>query len=187
MIRFAAYASFALAMLLSTLSVEAATYAVTKTADTNDGTCNADCSLREAIAAANATIDNDVIVFAVPLFASPQTITLGGTELVVANNGSLTIYGPGANRLTINGNNASRILVSGPNVVVNIHSLRFTGGNGVGATNTGRGGAIYNVGGTMLIKDSILTGNSPQGQINAFMAGAPLSEAGPRPARMAVR
>ncbi len=31
-----------------------ATFTVTKTADTNDGTCNADCSLREAISAANA-------------------------------------------------------------------------------------------------------------------------------------
>jgi CSLREA domain-containing protein len=175
MIKFAAYLCFALAMLLSTISVDAATYAVTKTADTNDGTCNADCSLREAIAAANATADNDVIVFAVPLFASPQTITLGGTEMVVANNGSLTIYGPGANRLTINGNNASRILVTGPNVVVNIHNLRFTGGNGVGATNTGRGGAIYNVGGTMLIKDSILTGNSGAngGALNNAASAAP--------------
>ena len=31
-----------------------ATFSVTKNADTNDGTCDADCSLREAIVAANA-------------------------------------------------------------------------------------------------------------------------------------
>ena len=30
------------------IQVQAATFTVTKTADTNDGTCNADCSLREA-------------------------------------------------------------------------------------------------------------------------------------------
>ena len=160
MIRFAVNLCFAFAIALAATSVEAATYIVTKTADTNDGACNSDCSLREAIAVANGTAANDLIVFAIPLFASPQVITLSGTELVVANNGSLTIYGPGANRLTINGNNSSRILVSGANVVVNIHNLRFTGGNGVGATNSGRGGAIYNVGGTMLLKNSILTGNS---------------------------
>ncbi len=32
----------------------AVTFGVTKTADTNNGTCDADCSLREAISAANA-------------------------------------------------------------------------------------------------------------------------------------
>ena len=31
----------------------ATTFPVTKTADTNDGTCDPDCSLREAIEAAN--------------------------------------------------------------------------------------------------------------------------------------
>jgi trimeric autotransporter adhesin len=34
---------------------EATTYTVTKVADTNDGACNSDCSLREAITAANAS------------------------------------------------------------------------------------------------------------------------------------
>lgn len=160
MIRLLASFCIGFVVLLSTYSIEAAVYVVTKTADTSDGTCDSDCSLREAIAAANATVDNDSVAFALPLFSSPQTITLSGTELVIANNGSLTIFGPGANRLTISGNNASRILVSGANVVINIHNLRFTAGNGVGAVNTGRGGAIYNVGGTMVITNSILTGNT---------------------------
>jgi CSLREA domain-containing protein len=141
------------------LTASAATYTVTKTADTNDGTCDADCSLREAVAAANATPDNDVIAFS-SLFSSAQTITLSGTEIVVAANGSLTINGPGASLLTISGNNASRILSTGANVVVNINNLRFTAGNGAGAVNTGRGGAIYNVGGTMVVTNSIFTGNT---------------------------
>ncbi len=143
----------------SSASVFGATYTVTKTADTSDGTCDSDCSLREAVVAANATIDNDIVAFSA-LFNAPQTITLGGTEIVFANNGTLTITGPGADKLTISGNNASRIFASGANVVVNINNLRFTGGNGVGATNTGRGGAIYNVGGTMVVSNSIITGNS---------------------------
>ena len=175
MIRFVACFCIAFAMLVSAHAVSAANYTVTKTADTNDGTCDADCSLREAIAAANGTVDNDNILFALPFFSSPQVITLGGSELVVASNGSLSIYGPGANRLTISGNNASRILVSGANVLVNIHNLRFTSGNGVGATNTGRGGAIYNVGGTMVITNSILTGNSAAngGALNNAASAAP--------------
>jgi CSLREA domain-containing protein len=175
MIRFVACFCIAFAMLVSAHAVSAANYTVTKTADTNDGTCDADCSLREAIAAANGTADNDNILFALPFFSSPQVITLGGSELVVANNGSLSIYGPGANLLTISGNNASRILVSGANVVVNIHNLRFTAGNGAGATNTGRGGAIYNVGGTMVITNSILTGNSAAngGALNNAASASP--------------
>ncbi|HEX8248619.1 MAG TPA: choice-of-anchor Q domain-containing protein, partial [Pyrinomonadaceae bacterium] len=148
-------------VLCLSAAASAATFTVTKTADTNDGACDAaDCSLREAIAAANAAAGDDVIYFALPLFGSPQTITLAGTEIVIAANGSLTINGTGANRLTISGNGASRIFASSASAVVNIHHLRLTGGNGAGAINTGRGGAIYNVGGTMVITNCILTGNS---------------------------
>ncbi len=155
-------------------TVSAITYTVTKTADTNDGICDADCSLREAVTAANATADNDVVAFSA-LFDSAQTITLSGAEIVVASNGSLTINGPGANLLTISGNNASRILSSSANAVVNVNDLRFTAGNGAGATNTGRGGAIYNVGGTMVITNSILTGNSAAngGALNNAASASP--------------
>lgn len=47
-------------------SVRAATYTVTKTADTSDGTCDADCSLREAVAAANANSGADTVEFNIP-------------------------------------------------------------------------------------------------------------------------
>jgi CSLREA domain-containing protein len=43
----------------------ATTYTVTKTADTNDGVCDADCSLREAIVAANANPGLDNINFSI--------------------------------------------------------------------------------------------------------------------------
>jgi CSLREA domain-containing protein len=151
----------------------ATTYTVSKIADTNDGMCDADCSLREAVTAANATVDNDIILFALPLFASPQAITLSGTEIVIANNGSLTIYGTGANRLTVSGNNASRIISISDNGVANIHHIRFTGGTGAGAVNTGRGGAIYNNGGTALISHCVFTGNTGAngGAMNNATAG----------------
>lgn len=42
------------------------TYTVTKTADTDDGSCDADCSLREAITAANANSGQDTIAFNIP-------------------------------------------------------------------------------------------------------------------------
>ena len=40
--------------IIPATNASATTFTVTKTADTNDGTCDADCSLREAIVAANA-------------------------------------------------------------------------------------------------------------------------------------
>jgi CSLREA domain-containing protein len=51
----------------------ALTLTVTKTADTNDGACDADCSLREAIVAANAAAGADTIAFNIP-GAGPHTI-----------------------------------------------------------------------------------------------------------------
>lgn len=45
------------------LAHAATVYTVNKVADTNDGTCDADCSLREAITAANASPGADVIEF----------------------------------------------------------------------------------------------------------------------------
>src|SRR5215510_4109048 len=49
------------------------TFTVTKTADTNDGFCDADCSLREAIIAANNNPGQDTIAFAIA--SGVQTIS----------------------------------------------------------------------------------------------------------------
>lgn len=152
--------AFVGAFVLSALTANAATYTVTKVADTNDGTCDSDCSLREAVAAANGSVDDDTIQFEFPLFNSQQTIVLSGTEIVIANNGSLTISGPGANRLTLDGNQASRILTIGSSAVANVSGIRFKRGNGAGALNTGRGGAVYVVGGTLTMSNSILENNT---------------------------
>lgn len=56
----------------------AATFTVTKTADTNDGVCDADCSLREAISAANAAAGVDTV-----------TIPAGTYQLTLANAGGV--------------------------------------------------------------------------------------------------
>jgi CSLREA domain-containing protein len=140
-----------------------ATYTVTKTADTNDGVCDSDCSLREAIAAANATEDDDIIVFDPAVFGTPQTIVLSGTEMVIANNGTLTINGPGAHLLTLDGNLTSRIIALSPSSVVAIDGIRFTRGNGQGATNNNSGGALQTNGGSLTLSNSIVTGNQTTG------------------------
>lgn len=147
-------------MLCLAQAVFAATYTVTKIADTSDGTCDADCSLREAIVAANGTVDNDVIVFSATVFNTPQIITLSGTDLIITNNGTLTINGTGANLLTISGNNVSRVFTNNTGAVTNINNIRVTGGTGVSTVTTGRGGGVYNSGGTLTLMNVVITGNT---------------------------
>ena len=70
----------------------ATTLAVSKTADTNDGVCDADCSLREAISAANANPGPDTVL--VP--AGTYTLTIpnaGGTNEDGNATGDLDVTG----------------------------------------------------------------------------------------------
>jgi CSLREA domain-containing protein len=53
------------------------TFVVTKTADTNDMMCNADCSLREAINAANTNPGADTIAFNIPASDPRRNATTG--------------------------------------------------------------------------------------------------------------
>ncbi|MBP9108356.1 MAG: hypothetical protein KBF83_02255, partial [Pyrinomonadaceae bacterium] len=136
-----------------------------------------DCSLRGAVASSNVTAGNNIINFDPAIFGASQTITLGGTELVINNNGSLTVNGPGANLLTVSGNNASRIISNSVGAVTTISGIRFTAGNGVGAANTGRAGAVYNNGGNLTLNSVVITGNTAAngGGLNNATAGAILT------------
>jgi CSLREA domain-containing protein len=85
-----------------------ATFVVTKGADTADGTCDGDCSLREAVIAANAAAGHSTIT--VP--AGTYTLSIVGTGEEAAANGDLditddlTITGAGAGSTIIDGNGA---------------------------------------------------------------------------------
>lgn len=131
-------------------SVAGATLTVTKTADTNDGVCDADCSLREAVAAANASAENDDIVFSSATFTGTKMISLAGTQITIANNGSLSITGSG--RLTISGEGNSRVFVVDFGAVVTLKSLSVRSGQTVSF-----GGGIYN-GGTLSFINSNVVG-----------------------------
>lgn len=143
----------------TSISASAVTYTVTKLADTSDGICDADCSLREAVVAANASADDDVIAFAPAVFGSAQTITLTSGEIAVGNNGTLSINGPGANLLTLDGNNASRIIVNDAATSA-ISGLRLIRGNSQGLLDSGRGGAIYNAAGNLVLSAVVIDGNA---------------------------
>ncbi len=118
---------------------------VTKTTDTNDGACNSDCSLREAIAAAAS---GDTIIFS-SLFNTPQSIVLTG-QLSITK--SLTIAGTGARNLTVirAGMSAAHRLftIDGPAITVNLKDLTLTGGIAGAAA---PGGGIYLIRGTLFL------------------------------------
>jgi len=83
----------------------AANFTVTKTADTADGICDADCSLREAIIAANAGPGADIIT----LPAGTYTLTIAGANEDDAATGDLDIKGD----LMINGATGATTIIDG--------------------------------------------------------------------------
>ena len=123
-------------------SVQINPLVVTTTADSNDGSCGATCSLRDAITAANTSGDGDIS------FANSVTGTITLTselpEVNVNNNNAVVnITGPGAGTLAVSGNNLNRIISS--NGTLSISGLTFKNGNSINsADGAGKGGAIVN-------------------------------------------
>lgn len=133
----------------------ASTYTVTKTADTADGACNADCSLREAIIAANAHSGSDAIT--VP--AGVYTLSIAGASEDASATGDLDIIG----NLTINGANAATTIIDGADLdrIFDIRSgsvtiKRVTVRNG--RVHVDRGGGIRN-NGTLTLTKCIVSSN----------------------------
>ncbi len=136
-----------LAIVLLTASLaRAATFTVTKTADDN-GICDADCALREAILAANTMAGADDIV--VPA----GTYLLSSGSLIASSD--LTIAGAGADTTIIDGQGTASVFdVTG---VVEMADLTIR--NGSPANN---GGGIDN-GGTLTLTGVVLRDNRPPG------------------------
>jgi CSLREA domain-containing protein len=130
-----ALATFALAQ--SNPTIPANTLIVNKTADTNDGICDADCSLREAITAANSTVAPDTITFALP---PSSTIVLSGTQLPIIT-WTLTIDGSTTSGLTISGNDQSRLFEIAFGAVATMTHLILSDGY-----SAKEGGAVINYG-----------------------------------------
>jgi CSLREA domain-containing protein len=147
-----------LLLLAQGTAVAATTITVNTTADelNSDG----DCSLREAIQAANT----DTAVDACPAGSGADTITFGVTGTITLTSGQLTVIGPltidgpGAASLTISGGGASRVLeVVG---AVTVEDVTVADGSVI----FGLGGGIRNFG-TLVVANSTISGNSaPLGQ-----------------------
>jgi CSLREA domain-containing protein len=130
---------------------------VTKTDDTNDGFCDGDCSLREAIARANSDGRSDTIKFAAGVSGS---IVLDGAlgGLTIENDtpaDDLQIAGPGASVLSVSGNGAVRPFLVSSGSKATIGKLSIVDGS---AMNTG-GGGIANNHATLMLNDSTVSGN----------------------------
>lgn len=153
-----------LLLLAAAGSAGAATFTVTKTADTADGSCDADCSLREAVIAANANGVADTIT----LPAGTYTLTLTGTPEEGALTGDLDI----TDDLTINGAGQATTIIDGgggplddsgvatdrvfevQQGTVAINGVTIQGGH----PPTGSGGGIRNAG-NLTISDSTVQNN----------------------------
>lgn len=144
------------------------TLTVTKTADTNDGACDTDCSLREAIAAATS---GDTINFASDL--SGQTITLDSSlgHLNIGKN--LTIDGSSlSSSITISGGGATRVFWTQSSYTFSLISLNVING----APASGQvGGGIANQA-SLTLTEVVLSGNTSTsafgGAIYNFASGA---------------
>ena len=131
------------------------TLTVTKFTDSNDGACNADCSLREAIRAANANSNADTIV----LLAGIYTLTVGtGDDTAAAGDlditQPLTLIGAGAHLTVIAMANTDRVMHI-LNTTVTLNGLKLTGGSGSGS---GSGLLIQNS--TVTVLNSAVSGNT---------------------------
>ncbi len=156
----------AIGALLWVPVAHAGTFTVTKTTDTKDGICDADCSLREAIIAANSNPDADDVI--VP--AGTYVLTKGDLEIT----DQLTLNGAGADTTIIDGNGTDRVIdvLSG---TVEISAVTIQNGSGVSplggignrgtltvtnSTISGNGGGIYSIRGVTTVTNSTISGNN---------------------------
>ena len=146
----------ALAVVTSGTSavVSANTLTVTKIGDSRDGACDTDCSLREALMAANAQPGADTIVIPAGTYvlqrAGDEEDAAGG-DLDITDE--LTLTGAGPTATIIDANNIDRAFhIHGP-IAVGMSGIAVTNGDGEG------GGGIYNDGGTLTLTNCALSRN----------------------------
>jgi CSLREA domain-containing protein len=149
-----------------------ASFVVNSTADTDDGACdplgtgtgNMDCTLREAINAANFDFGTETITFDPTVFASPGSYIIQLTDPLPDLISDLTINSPSANLLSVHGEGAAnryRIFTILLGMTVNISGLTVTNGQAPGVADNSdgnSGGGIINFG-TLNVTGVVVSGN----------------------------
>ena len=143
-------------------------YRVTKVADTNDGVCDADCSLREAIIAANtfggtAPVYKSIITFAVDgtftLTRSGANEDLASTGDLDINGGEIIILGNGADKTIIEGGGLDRVFHILNGAIVVIQGVTIQNGNTAGSTDQ-YGAGLTNDGSQLTLNNSVVKNNA---------------------------
>src|SRR5262245_12965358 len=101
-------------LMIVTLGARANTFVVTKLADSQDGFCNADCSFREALLAANNTPGADLITFNIGGVITPTTPLPTVTDSLTIDGGMVNGYPRVEISGTLAGANADGLVVSSP-------------------------------------------------------------------------
>jgi hypothetical protein len=137
---------------------------VTSPKDTLDATPDPNnLSLRDALAVANNNPGADTITFAPALSGVPIQLTLG--QLLITD--AVTIQGLGPANTTIDAQQQSRIFdIAAGAGDVTLDGLTLTGGRTT-AQNDGGGAIRFLSSGTLVVRNSIITGNSTQGKLAA--------------------
>jgi CSLREA domain-containing protein len=142
---------------MAATAADAAVFTPGKEADTLDGACDHDCSLREAVVAANANPGMDVIVlgpgnYVLSHGGAPDDLAATG-DLDVTND--LVILGAGAVSTSIRGGLGLDRIFEVWGASLDLSGVALRDGSAVGS-----GGAIRNDGGTLTLSRVLLADNS---------------------------
>jgi CSLREA domain-containing protein len=155
--RFRGFVPIVATIVFAAMAAPAFGVTVTKTADNDDGVCDADCSLREAIEVAGP---GETVTL--PASATPYQVTDPLGTLLVEK--SITVAGAGARltEVTAPGSNVRPFTIRSPALsipTVTIRDLSITGGDG-------GGGGFFSTGGGVLAGMPAMAIGPPQLTLN---------------------
>ncbi|MHA6493252.1 choice-of-anchor Q domain-containing protein [Pseudomonas borbori] len=165
-LRLSARLALLLSLASTSFAAQALDIAVTKTSDSLDGSCDADCSLREAIVLANQTPGAHRIRLAAGTYhlrrPAPQSTAgrvFGEDDNIDGDldiRAEITISGAGLTLTTINANRNDRVLDIFDGARVTVSDLTLSGGH-----HSDEGGAVRNHG-ELVLKDLRMRDNRLQ-------------------------
>ncbi|HEY7872842.1 MAG TPA: choice-of-anchor Q domain-containing protein [Rudaea sp.] len=151
----------------------ATTYTVTSTGDAGNGTCSATCTLRDAVIAANLNPGADTITFASTLSGDTILLDIAGKGHIAITD-SLTIQGPGANRLTVSGGGVASGAAGGifyDKVYIGGNSLALSGITLADGNTASHGGALSFSSGSLTLSGVAIQNNQAQSFGGGFYMG----------------
>lgn len=152
----------ALLALLCAATASAQTYTVTRTDDPNPAPCEpSDCSLRGALAAANATTSVDDVVV-LPASATPYLLQYEFLTFTIKDE--VEVRGAGANQTIVKGDGQESIFYVEPGIKATLSGLTITGGTSAIQSN-----------GDLLVRGVSIEGNKWNGGTAGIITNGPLT------------